>query len=131
VSFSFTLSYLSLCVVAVLGTGCTTQPTDATDIQIEMTLEPSPPMVGNADVAVRLADANGSLLPGAQVRLEGNMNHAGMKPSFADLSEVAPGHYAGTLNFTMSGDWFLLISATTADGMVLERKIDVPGVRSN
>ena len=112
-------------------TGCTTQQTDSSDLQVQVTLNPSPPVVGDADVTLELSDAEGNALKGAEVRLEGNMNHAGMKPSFADLKEVEPGRYSGTLNFTMGGDWFLLISATTSDGLVLERKVDVPGVKSN
>jgi hypothetical protein len=65
------------------------------------------------------------------VRVEGNMNHAGMRPSFADLHETEPGRYTGTLRFTMGGDWFLLVQATLPDGNQVEQKIDVPGVRSS
>ena len=93
--------------------------------------DPAPPVVGDVDVTLKLTDAEQMALQGADVRLEGNMNHSGMKPSFADLKEIEPGQYSGTLKFTMGGDWFLLVSATTADGLVLERKVDVPGVRPN
>jgi hypothetical protein len=56
------------------------------------------------------------------------MNHAGMVPEFAQAREMAPGRYQGDLEFTMGGDWFILVRAKLPDGRALERKIDVPGV---
>ena len=56
------------------------------------------------------------------------MNHAGMVPVFADAVEIAPGRYRADLEFTMSGDWFILVRADLPDGRSMERKIDVPGV---
>jgi hypothetical protein len=97
---------------------------------VDLKLVPSPPIVGEADVSLTLTDVSGTALEGAEVRLEGNMNHAGMQPSFADLHEVMPGEYSGKLTLTMGGDWFILVSARTSDGLTLERKIDVPGVKS-
>ncbi len=63
-----------------------------------------------------------------RVAIEGNMNHAGMKPSFAELTERGAGVYDGDLEFTMGGDWFILVTATLPDGSQLERKVDVKGV---
>jgi hypothetical protein len=120
-----------LLAILVFAAGCTTQPSDSIDWQAQVTFNPAPPVVGDSDVRLKLSDGDGNALQGAEVRLEGNMNHAGMKPSFADLSEVEPGVYSGTLDFTMGGDWFLLITAKTSEGLVLERKLDVPGVKSN
>ena len=114
----------------VSWTGCEHGPSAANDIQVQVTLDPSPPVLGNADVTLRLADGDGSPVRDADVRLEGNMNHAGMRPSFADLREVEPGRYSGTLEFTMGGDWFILVTAKTPEGKTVERKIDVPGVKS-
>jgi hypothetical protein len=87
-------------------------------------------MIGDTTASLKLTDASGSPLEDATVRLEGNMDHAGMKPSFADLVETEPGKYSGTLEFTMGGDWFILVTAKTSDGITVERKIDVPGVKS-
>jgi hypothetical protein len=75
-----------------------------------------------------LHDANGLPISGAQVELEGNMNHAGMVPVFAEASEVAPGRYRAGMEFTMGGDWFILVRADLPDGRSMERKVDVPGV---
>ncbi len=103
---------------------------EAADVKAGLTLQPSPPAVGMATATVTLADREGRPVRGATVKLEGNMNHAGMTPAFADATEVEPGQYRADLELTMGGDWFVLISAQLPDGRRLRRKVDVPGVRS-
>lgn len=122
--------WLSLLVVVSLVHGCNSPEAEEPSAQVDLKLSPSPPVVGEAEVDLKVSDAEGQPLKGADIRLEGNMNHAGMKPSFADLTEKEPGHYTGTLNFTMGGDWFVLVTAKTAEGKTVKRKIDVPGVKS-
>ncbi len=124
-----TVGYLCFGVWGLFVAGCGSPATETSDVQVEVTMKPSPPVVGNSSLSLRLADAQGKPIEGADVRVEGNMNHAGMKPSFAEMREIEPGEYTGMLDFTMGGDWFLLITATTTDGNLLERKIDVPGVQ--
>jgi hypothetical protein len=51
-----------------------------------------------------------------------------MVPVFADAVEVEPGRYRAELEFTMGGDWFLLVDAETRDGRTLRWQRDVPGV---
>jgi len=124
------LALLGIWAVSMVCIGCRSESPDISDAKVDLTVNPSPPFVGDAEISLTLADAGGAALKGADVRLEGNMNHAGMKPSFADLREVEPGRYTGTLAFTMSGDWFILVTAKTSDGRTVQRKIDVPGVKS-
>jgi len=95
---------------------------------VELRLEPSPPRAGETAIVLTLTDASGAPLEGAHVRVEGNMNHAGMVPEFAEASETVPGRYEGRLDFTMAGDWFLIVTVRTADGREIERVLDVPGV---
>ena len=103
----------------------------AADIKADLTLRPNPPEVGQVQAVVTLRDKEGQPIRGATVKLEGNMNHAGMTPSFADAHETKPGQYEATLEFTMGGDWFILITANLADGRKVTRKVDVRGVKSN
>ncbi|MCO6455324.1 MAG: FixH family protein [Pirellulaceae bacterium] len=114
----------------VLLVACRPATSDVPGAQVDLTWDPAPPAVGQAQLLLRLRDAAGQPLAGGKVRLEGNMNHAGMKPSFGELNEVEPGSYAGTLEFTMGGDWFVLVTATFPDGTSLERKVDVAGVKA-
>jgi len=120
----------ALVVLLAVFAGCGAPAADEPDAQVDLTLAPSPPVVGQADVTVKLATASGDPIKGAEVRLEGNMNHAGMKPTFADLAEADGGAYQGSLEFTMGGDWYVLVTATTSDGARIERQIDVPGVKA-
>lgn len=120
---------LSVGLVCLMIIGCQSKIAAVSDAQVELQMDPAQPVVGDSQLSIRLNDSNGMPLKGAVVRVEGNMNHAGMKPSFADLTENDPGQYSGTLDFTMGGDWFLLVTATTLEGRTIERKIDVPRVR--
>ena len=118
-------------VAGLIGlSGCQPSAGNAPKLSVDLSIDPSPPVVGDAEIQLKLTKPEGGPLTGANVQVEGNMNHAGMKPSFATLEEKEPGQYAGTLNFTMGGDWFLLITAKTSSGETLEEKIDVPGVKS-
>jgi hypothetical protein len=67
---------------------------------------------------------------GARIQLEGNMTHAGMTPVFAEAKEAEPGRYHATLEFTMAGDWVVLVHAALPDGRKIERQFDVKGVRA-
>lgn len=101
------------------------------DVNLEFVLQPDPPKVGTAIAVITLLDKDGRPVLGAKAKLEGNMNHAGMKPVFADATELDPGRYEAKLDFTMGGDWFILINITLRDGRKMNRKVDVKGVRSN
>jgi hypothetical protein len=115
---------LLLLLVASCGRGSSDLP----DVAVALTLEPDPPRIGPVLVTVALGDADGLPIAGARVELEGNMSHAGMVPVLAGAREVAPGRYQADLEFTMGGDWFILVRADLPDGRSLERKVDVLGV---
>ena len=83
-----------------------------------------------ATLVLNLTDTDNRPISGAKIELEGNMSHAGMTPVFSEATETEPGRYEAPLEFTMGGDWFILVKATLSDGRTLERQIDVPGVGS-
>jgi hypothetical protein len=118
------LGLLILLALASCGRGAK----DLSDVAVELAIEPAPPQIGPATLTVTLHDASGQPIRGAVVELEGNMNHAGMVPVFAPALEVGPGRYQAGLEFTMGGDWFILVRADLPDGRSMERKVDVPGV---
>src|SRR6185295_15650151 len=90
-------------------------------ISIEHEVTPQPARVGPASITLKLAYASGRALSGALITLEGNMSHPGMGPSFGKANEVAPGKYQAPLEFTMGGDWIVLVHLTLADGQKVER----------
>jgi len=116
-------------VTALLVGACTGGGTGEGGLSVTWRLDPTPPAVGPAALELRLIDPAGEPVDGAAIEVEANMNHAGMVPVFASLEETAPGTYEGTVDFTMGGDWFLLVEATLDDGRTVERTLDVKGVR--
>jgi hypothetical protein len=118
---------LSACLIAA---GCREEAGSLPDVRVEAQVAPQPPRVGPATVILTLTDRSGKALTGAAVELEGNMSHPGMKPVFGRASERAPGRYQAPLEFTMGGDWFLLITATLPDGRKVREQVEIPGVRA-
>lgn len=53
-----------------------------------------------------------------------------MAPTFGDAHETSPGRYEAQVNFTMRGDWVLLLHITLADGRKFDKQVDVKGVGS-
>jgi len=118
-------------ITLLLVTGCRRgQTSDISDIGLDLSISPDPPTTGPAAVIIQLTDEASQPLAGAKVELEGNMSHAGMTPVFSQAEEVEPGQYEAPLEFTMGGDWFILVKVTLPDGRQLERQVDVPGVET-
>jgi hypothetical protein len=100
----------------------------ASDLQI--TLRPAPEGAAGTYLTVALADAAGAAITDATVALEGNMNHAGMVPVFAEaVTDAADGAEDGVYKvpfaFTMLGDWIITVKVVKADGTEVSRNIDV------
>jgi len=53
-----------------------------------------------------------------------------MQPVFATAEEIEPGRYSADVKFSMGGDWYFLIESTLPDDKVIERQININGVRS-
>ena len=108
--------------------GCGSAPGPPTDIALAWELTPSPPQTGPAVLTFTLTDSTGGPVTGAEVELEANMAHPGMRPLFATATETAPGRYAARMSFSMAGDWVVLVTFALPDGRMLIRQIDIPGV---
>jgi len=118
-------------VLALLAlAACSRGPAEQSDVRVMLDVAPSPPVVGPAMVTVRLTEQSGTPITGATVSLEGTMSHAGMQSVEAQARETAPGLYQAPLQFTMGGDWFVVVHATLPGGRTLEREISIGAVRS-
>jgi hypothetical protein len=124
-------SLVLLLLVTLALTACQQAEDNLPDVSVDLAISPDPPQVGPATVTVTLHDADGEPIGGAEMKLEGTMTHAGMVPVFADATETEPGQYEATLEFTMGGDWIIIVRATLPDGRSLEREFDVRGVKSS
>jgi hypothetical protein len=100
-------------------------------LQASVQFEPNPPVAHHAvNVKVSLSGTDGKPLRLGHLEVEGDMNHAGMSPVFAHFDETAPGQYSGQIEFTMGGDWFLLLTGQLPGNTHIVKKIDVPGVKA-
>lgn len=116
-----------LCLFMAGLTGCHIQPDP--DVKIAPEVEPRPPRVGQVTITVRVTQpSTGKPIIGANVRLEGNMSHAGMAAVFAETTEVEPGLYRTNMEFTMAGDWLLSVYVTLRDGLHVDRQFEIKGV---
>ena len=113
----------------LLISGCHQPASIAPDVDVTSALVPTAPKVGPATLTVTLRRPSGEALAGAAVRLEAHMTHAGMAPVLADATERTPGVYDLLFEFTMPGDWVLLVSAVAPRDGRIEHRIDVPNVR--
>jgi hypothetical protein len=124
------LTFLGLALCAsFLAPGCARRPAPLASVVVEHEVAPRPPRVGAATITLSVADEAGRPVSGARVGLEGDMSHAGMSPVFGEARESEPGRYRAALEFTMAGDWVVLVHLTLPDGSQVERQFDVKGVQ--
>lgn len=114
--------------LAILG--CQSSGNDTSDVKLDWEIKPDPPTVGMATMNITMRDSTNQLITDADIKLEGNMSHPGMEPVLTTAEEVTPGQYSAEIEFTMAGDWFILIESTLPDNQVVERQVNIPGVRS-
>lgn len=111
----------------ILMTGC--ERPAGPEIVIEHEITPQPLKAGVSTITLRLTDAAGRPVNGAGVKLEGTMTHPGMRPVFSEAVETEPGRYRSSIEFTMGGDWVIIVHVTLPDGRRLERQLEVKGVQ--
>jgi len=119
------------CAATLLMSSCTKPPSTGDAVAIEKTISPDPAHVGPETINLKLSDATGTPLTGAQIAVEADMSHAGMSPLFGTAKEVQTGRYQAHLEFPMAGDWVVLLHITLPGGKKLERQMDLKGVRPN
>ena len=122
------LALAALALVALTGCQRASQqsPADqAPEISAILAVDPEPALVGPATLSVQLSDASGAPVEGATVSLKGDMSHAGMQPVLAGATETAGGVYEAPWVWTMSGDWFVTVTAMLSDGRTLLRRFDL------
>ena len=116
-------------VVAALLVGCA-QPPPPAALSVTWTLAPIPPTSGRPTTArLTIVDARQQPVHGATLQLEGRMAHD-MPPVRVPLTEVGDGVYEADLQFTMAGDWTLVVTGTTSGGEQVSEQVEVPSVRA-
>jgi hypothetical protein len=111
----------------VAGVGCRGEPPpDDVPVEARVSLAPTPPITGPNRLVITLTDPEGDPVESARVRVEGTMTHAGMVPVHAEASDEGDGRYlVPDFEFTMGGDWILLLRIQLADGTEALRRHEV------
>lgn len=92
---------------------------------------PEPPIVGPAELRLRLRDKQRQTVTGlGTIEVEGTMSHAGMQPVLVSAHELQDGIFVTEgFRFTMAGDWIILARGTW-NGKPFEAQAVIAGVRS-
>jgi hypothetical protein len=99
---------------------------EAEKVSVEWQMTPGQPIAGATTRAeVTLRDSARRPIRGAQLRVEGHMSHPGMAPLIAAAAERNDGVYQVELQFTMRGEWILLITGELPDGRRINHQVDV------
>ncbi len=120
-----TTALLACCCISI---GCGGPASDT--VSAAWSIDPAPPATGVATVArITLKDKNQQALRGAKLRLEGHMSHPGMAPVTSAITERGEGVYDARLQFSMAGDWTLVLTGELSDGTRITKQLGVSGVR--
>lgn len=122
------LSVALLITASVIAAGCGGGES-GDDLTVDLTMAPTPPVVGASIVGRITLRDGGQPVAGARLQVEGHMSHPGMAPVIVPASERRAGVYEATWQFTMRGDWILLVTGTLPDGRRLSHRIEVPNVQ--
>jgi hypothetical protein len=114
-----------------LFTGCLESSDRSLCTSVDHDISPQPTRVGPATVTIRLTDAANKPVTAAQIVIEGEMSHPGMRPVCSQGKESQAGRYQGQEDFAMAGDWILLFPITLPDGRKFDRQVSVPAVRAD
>ena len=95
------------------------------DVNIELTVDPSPATIGEATLHFELRDAQGQPIEGASLSAKGDMSHAGMMPVLGDSEEIGDGNYSVPFGWTMAGDWILTVTGELPDGQSINRTFEL------
>jgi hypothetical protein len=97
----------------------------AAGVQMSLEIVNLPATVGETTLQITLRDADGAPIDNAQLDIRGDMNEAGMLPVLRDASESINGVYRVPFEWTMTGDWFVIVTATLPDGITVEQQFDL------
>ena len=96
----------------------------ASEVQIELTAVPDPPVMGEGKLIIQLSGEDERPINDAQLNIKGNMTHAGMVPLLAEVSGGENGLYEAPFAWTMAGDWVVTVEVHLPDGTVTRQRFD-------
>ena len=121
---------LGVALVAAALAGCWRTASSTNEITLRWTVEPSTPSASTDTLTrITLQDEQQRPVPGARLQLEAHMSHPGMAPVVRRLTDRGGGVYETHLQFSMAGDWVLVVTGELPDGRRITRSLPIAGVR--
>lgn len=119
--------FSALLVLILVGCRESAQPTaaPAVDVEIDLTVDPAPPTVGETLLVVTVTREDGSPINDAIIAVVGDMNHAGMQPVNGATDTADEGVYRVPFEWTMGGDWIVTVTATLRNGTTITETFDL------
>ena len=105
-------------LVLVTLAACGTQSVDETvveDVNIQLTVEPDPPAVGDSELIITVTREDGTPISDAAIAVHGDMDHEGMEPVDSNTSDGENGVYRVPFQWPMGGSWILNVTVTLPD----------------
>jgi hypothetical protein len=121
--FLFVLLFIT--GLTVIGCSRVSREASQQPLQIELIEPLFPPGVGKYTMNVRLFDEYDNPVDDAQIAIKADMTHAGMVPILANATHGDKGLYKVPFEWTMGGDWVVVIQATLPDGSVTEETFPI------
>lgn len=112
------LILLSLILVSLLG--CSRTPSD--DPRLNISLEQTPSAMAVQTIVLSISDG-ATPLENAKVQIEATMTHAGMPSQIVQMESIGAGKYQASIDFSMLGEWVLIVNVTEANGAVMQRTL--------
>jgi hypothetical protein len=116
-----------LAATALVLAGCRgDRPADDLPVHVQVSSAPTPPIVGPVRLVLTVSDGEGAPVEASEVRVEGTMTHAGMVPVHETARPEGEGRWVvPEFEFTMGGDWILIVEVELPDGRVATREREV------
>lgn len=112
----------TLFALAGCRAGSTAVLPESVGVEMVISAAPNPPTVGQATLIVSLHSIEDDApIDDAAIAIRGDMNHAGMIPVLRETDRATDGDYSIPFEWTMGGDWFVVVTATLSDGTVIEQ----------
>lgn len=121
------LVLLTLLSFFLLGSGCAraSRQGNAAAVQVTMTAIPFPPHIGDSRLVIQVSDESGRPINDAHLTIKGDMTHAGMVPILAEVEGGEDGVYTVPFEWTMAGDWVVMVDVQLADGTKAQERFDM------
>jgi YtkA-like len=115
-----------VCILMAFAVTCSCRHPLQPGMKIEFERDrPAHLQTGPSILRIKLLDIRNEPVSDAHVSVEADMSHPGMAPVFGKVVMAGHGTYNTTINFTMPGDWTLLVTAVRADGARVEKQQSV------